>query len=223
MKKKALIVLLITGAAFGAIAQNGVVRELAGDVSLKTAKSSAFVPAKSGDTVAVDTIVSTGFKSTAVIQIGSSTIAIRPLTRLSLAEIQSSNDSEKLKVNLQAGRIRVDVNPPAGTRANTVVQSSTCTASVRGTSFEFDTYNLTVNEGTVALQGNNGMVMLVPAGTVSYIDNNGQAADPIATIQEALTPSAPVGTGTAAETPVQSTPLAPSVSGPGNIGITIKW
>jgi len=221
MKKKVLIVLLITGAVFTTFAQNGVVRELTGDVSLKPARSSAFVPAKSGDTLAVDTIISTGFKSTAIIQVGSSTIAIRPLTRLSLAEIQSGYDSETLKVNLQAGRIRVDVNPPAGTRASTVVQSSTCTASVRGTSFEFDTYNLTVNEGTVALQGNNGMVMLVPAGTVSYADDNGQAADPIVTIQEALTPSAPVGTGIAAEAPVQKTPLAPS--GPGNIGVTIKW
>ena len=221
MKKKLLIILLITGAALCAFAQNGVVRELSGDVTLKSARSSAFVPAKSGDTVAVDTIVSTGFKSTAIIHVGSSVITVRPLTRLSLAEIQSSSGSEALNVNLQAGRIKVDVSPPAGVKASTVVRGPSSTASVRGTSFEFDTYNLVVKEGTVALHGNNGKVMLVPAGTVSYVNNYGQAADPITTTHESLTPSAPVGTGTAAETPAQSTPLPPS--GPGNIDITIKW
>jgi len=221
MKEKLFIILLITGAAFGAFSQNGVVRELAGDVSLKSAKSSEFVPAKSGDTVAVDTIVSTGFKSTAIIAVGSSVITVRPLTRLSLADIQSSSGSETLNVNLHAGRIKVDVKPPAGAKASTVVRAPSATASVRGTSFEFDTYNLVVNEGTVAFQGNNSMVMLVPAGTASYVDNIGQAADPIVTTQESLTPSAPVGTGAAAETPMQPPPLLPS--GPGNIDVSINW
>jgi len=221
MRKNLFVILLIAGVAFAAFAQNGVVRELSGDVTLKSTKSSAFVPARSGDTVAIDTIVSTGFKSTAVIEVGSSTITVRPLTRLSLAEIQSTSSSETLNVNLQAGRIKVDVKPPAGTKASTVVRGPSSTASVRGTSFEFDTYNLTVSEGTVALQGNNGMVMLVPAGTVSYVDSDGQAADPIVTTQEALTPSAPVGTGVAAEAPVQAAPS--SSFGRGNIDLTIKW
>jgi hypothetical protein len=223
MKKTLCVILLLAGAALCAFAQSGVIHGFSGEVELKPAGSSAFVPANVGDAVAADTIVSTGFRSTAVIQVGSSTIAVRPLTRLSLAEIRSDSGSETLNVNLQAGRVRVDVKPPAGTRANTSVQSPSATASVRGTSFEFDTLNLQVNEGTVALQGNNGMVMMVPAGTVSYVDSDGKAADPIETTAMSLTPPAPVGSGSAAGTSSLPNSTPSSLPSTGTIDVTITW
>jgi hypothetical protein len=68
-----------------------------------------------------DTVVSTGFKSTALIEVGSTVITVRPLTRLTLTEIRASSESESLNVNLQSGRIRVDVNPPAGAKASMAV------------------------------------------------------------------------------------------------------
>ena len=52
-----------------------------------------------------DTIISTGFKSSALIRAGSSVITVRPLTRLALAEIISAAGTENINVNLQAGRI----------------------------------------------------------------------------------------------------------------------
>ena len=216
--KKIVCFALLLAVSLCAFAQNGVIRELSGEVELKPAGTTGFVPAKQGDSVATDTIVSTGFRSTAIIEVGSSSIAIRPLTRLSLAEIQSTSGSETLNVNLQAGRIKVDVKPPAGTKANCTVQSPSATASVRGTSFEFDTVNLQVSEGTVALKGNVGIVMLIPAGGVSYVDSEGKVADPIETNQSSLTPSAPVGTGLASETPSSSTTQTS-----GNIDLNLVW
>jgi hypothetical protein len=193
MKKTFCVVLIFIAVIYGIFAQNstgGVIRELTGDVELKPAGTSAFVSARVGDEVARNTIVSTGFKSTAVIAIGSSVIVVRPLTRLSLAEIQSSAGTESLNVNLQAGRVRVDVNPPVGTKTNFTIQSHTATASVRGTSFEFDTINLRVNEGRVAFSGASGLATVVNAGRENAI---GTDSEPAASATVSILPPAPVG------------------------------
>jgi len=174
--------------------QFGEITELSGAVELKISGQTVYVPAKAGDAVAMNTIVSTGFKSTALIKVGSATLTVRPLTRLSLSEISSSAGTETINVSLQTGRVRVDVNPPAGTKAAMSVSSPMATASVRGTSFEFDTQSLTVLEGTVSFQGSNGGVMLVNAGSVSEISASGRSADPVETYASALLPPPPAGT-----------------------------
>lgn len=185
MKRGLLFLLLLAVIALCAFSQNakritGVIRELTGEVELKRSETSAFIKAKAGDSVVADTVVSTGFKSTAIIEIGSSSITVRPLTRLTLAEIQSISDTETLNMKLQTGRVKVDVKPPAGTKTSCTVQSPNSTASVRGTSFEFDTFNLKVYEGGVAFNGNRGKSVLVPAGLASSIDAENKAIDPFA-------------------------------------------
>ena len=196
IKKTTIVIILLAvqlvcaALVFG---QNGVIKELTGTVELKRAGQTAFVPAKAGDAVAKDTIVSTGFKSTALITMGSNVITVRPLTRLTLAEISSSAGSETLNVNLQAGRVRVDVEPPAGTRANTTVQGPNATASVRGTSFSFDSRNLTVEKGVVAFKGKKGGVMLVSAGSSSQVQGDSKAADPMVKGAAELLPPLPAG------------------------------
>jgi hypothetical protein len=214
--KKIFLVVLLLSAAVCVFAQSpaGVIRELSGDVQLKFAGSDNFVAARAGSEIAQNTIISTGFKSTAIVAVGGTVITVRPLPRLSLAEIQSSSETETLNVNLQAGRVRVDVNPPAGMKASTSVQSPSATASVRGTSFEFDTLNLTVNEGTVAYIGNFGPASMVSAGGASFIRIDGTPADPFATATASLIPPAPVGT------PVGGPPSAPSKGG---VGIQIEY
>jgi hypothetical protein len=195
MKKTFFAILLSAAIAAGVFAQNGVIRELTGEVEIKPSGASSFTAAKAGDAVARDTIVSTGFRSTAVITVGSSTITVRPLTRLSLAEIQSASDAENVNVNLQTGRVRVDVRPPAGTRTNLTVQSTTASASVRGTSFEFDTLNLSVTEGTVSFGGISAApAVMVQAGGSSFIGTDGNAVSPAEISAASLMPPAPVGT-----------------------------
>ena len=197
MKKTTMLVIALcavqlfcTVLVFG---QNGVIKELTGTVELKRAGQSAFVAARAGDAVAQDTVVSTGFKSTALIAVGSTVITVRPLTRLSLAEISASAGSETVNVSLQTGRVRVDVDPPAGTRANTSVRGPNATASVRGTSFEFDTREVKVEKGTVAFQGNKGTVTLVNAGSTSIITESNKPSDPIVTSAAELLPPPPAG------------------------------
>ena len=179
MKRMVFFTLLLAVVCFSGFAQNGVIREFTGEVELKRAGSSSFVKAKPGDTVSADTIISTGFKSAAVIEVGNSTIAVRALTRLSLSEIQSTSDTETLNLKLQTGRVKVDVKPPVGTKANCTVQGPSSTASVRGTSFEIDSFSLKVLEGSVAFRGKSGKNIIIPSGMTSTLDGDGRAVDPV--------------------------------------------
>jgi hypothetical protein len=196
--------LIISSLAF---AQNGVIKELSGTVELKKPGSEVYVPAKAGDILSQSTLISTGFKSTALIQVGSAQLTVRPLTRLTLTEITAASQAETLNVNLQAGRVRVDVKPPAGTRASATVTSPSATASVRGTSFEFDTRNLFVNNGTVSFKGSRGAGMLVNGGSSSQIGSEGKAANPIEIANSNLKPAVPVGADSVTGG-IESSPIA---------------
>jgi len=180
--KKITQLLIFLFIASGVFAQNGVIREISGSVELKHTATAGFVAAAVGDLIAQDTVVSTGFKSTALVEVGSTVIALRPLTRLTLKEISASAGEETLNVNLQAGRVRVDVNPPAGAKASMTISSPSATASVRGTGFDFDGRNLNVNDGVVDFTGDrDGLPKPVNAGFVSGITADGKAADPLYT------------------------------------------
>jgi hypothetical protein len=133
-----------------------VIREISGTVEVKTPAEAQWSPAVRGQALARTTLVSTGFKSGALIDIGNSTLSVQPLTRLSLEELIRAGENEKVDVNLRAGRVRANVKPPVGGRTEFTVRSPTATASVRGTSFEFNGTILRVEEGRVRLAGNTG-------------------------------------------------------------------
>jgi len=176
-------------------AQNAVIEHITGMVEIKQPGENTFKNANTGDKLFKETVISTGFKSFAIIKIGSTTITARPLTHLTLTEIENLSESETLNVNLQAGRVRVDVKPPAGTKAATTVKGPIVTASVRGTSFEFDTDNLYVNEGAVSFIGNRGQIILVRAGESSRLDQSGTVTIPKQERISNLMPPNPAGTG----------------------------
>jgi hypothetical protein len=205
--KKIIVIFLAVVTAAGAFCQEGVIRELTGDVELKHAGTSVFLPASKGDTVASSTIVSTGFRSTAIIAVGNSVITIRPLTRLTLAEIQTMENTENVKVNLQAGRVRVDVTPPAGTKTQFTVQSPMAVSSVRGTSFEMDTETLSVSEGRVIYSGTAGPAAIVTGGNSSFINIDGTTVSPSEIAEASFAPVSPIGT--------PSSESAPPVTGAG--------
>lgn len=145
-----LTVLLFVTTTVFAFAQNAVIRDFSGTVELKKSGSSEWMPAKKGDVIDKKTIISTSFKSTAILAVGNSTITVRPITRLSLEELITQNETETVSLKLNTGRVKVEVTPPSGGRTNLTVQSPSTTASVRGTVFEFDTTSIRVLEGSVS-------------------------------------------------------------------------
>jgi len=192
--KKLLFVTIFILTGFYAFCQDAFIDQLTGTVEIKQPKETSFKTAGKGDKLFKDTVISTGFKSYAIVKIGATMITVRPLTTLTLAEIQKTEEAELLNVNLQTGRVRVEVKPAAGTKAIMTVSSPTSTASVRGTSFEFDTNNLYVREGTVSFAGNNGQTILVSAGGTSQVAHTGQVSSPRDERKANLMPPSPVGT-----------------------------
>ena len=175
--KKIVMVLVLLFTGMGVFAQTGVIRQINGTVELRTPAAPDFVAANIGDIVSQDTVISTGFRSSALVEIGSAVIAVQPLTRLTLVEITALEREETININMQSGRVRVDINAPAGGRASMNVISPTATASVRGTSFWFDGRNLSVGHGSVSFSGNRGHEVRVNAGSISSVTNDNRAAN----------------------------------------------
>jgi hypothetical protein len=218
--RKIFFFLFVLVLVFSVYSQNGVITEVTGDVEIKPATASAYSRAQVGTQIARDTVISTGFRSTAVITIGSTTLTVRPLTRLTLAEIQSSSAEENLNIDLETGRVRVAVKPPAGTRANTTVQTPSATASVRGTEGEIMDGNVEMDNGKIIFQGNDGLaVVLSSDGSASTLNSDGGAIPPNDVKSGNMKPPGPVGTGTSGESP----PGASSGVDAGDIGLNIDW
>jgi hypothetical protein len=207
-----LTIFILTGLYVSA--QNAVIEHVTGTVEIKQPGENSYKAANAGDKLFKETVISTGFKSFAIIKTGSTTITARPLTHLTLTEIENLSDVETLNINLQAGRVRVDVKPPAGTKAAATVKGPTVTASVRGTSFEFDTDNLYVNEGVVSFRGSKGQNILVRAGETSRLGQSGTVTIPTDEKISNLMPPSPAGTGAG-----ESAALGSSSTG---VGFTIE-
>ena len=196
------ILILITLALFffaagGVFAQQAVIRDLAGTVEVKQAGSAKWEAASRGQALKGDTSISTGFRSTALIAIGDSLITVRPLTRMTLTELTRAQNAEKISLNLETGRVRVEVKAIEGGKTDFTVRSSAATASVRGTVFEFDTFNLTVSEGTVEFLGGSGAPVMVDAGSASRPDDRtGRPAAQEDTFVAELRPQLPIASDT---------------------------
>jgi len=192
--KRIMFVTILLLAGLNVFSQEAFIDQLTGTVEIKQPNENSFKAANKGDKLFKETVLSTSFKSFAIIKIGSTTITIRPLTTLSLTEIQKQENLETVNVNLQTGRVRVDVKPPVGTKAATTLTSPSTTASVRGTSFEFDATNLYVNEGSVSFVGNKGQTILVREGENSRVEHTGQVTTPRNERNTNLLPPSPIGT-----------------------------
>ncbi|MDR2021211.1 MAG: FecR family protein [Treponema sp.] len=177
--------------------EKALIHDISGTVEVKTPGASAWTPARRGQELEKTALVSTGFKSTAVIVLGNSTLLVQPLIRLSIEElVVRAGDAGRVDVYLHAGRIRVDVKPPSGGTAQFTVRSPAATASVRRTVFEFDGIRLGLNKGRAHLRGGDRSGIYVSAGGWAVTDIvTGRTASAAETAKEGLTPALPAGIG----------------------------
>jgi hypothetical protein len=203
-------------------AQGALIRELYGTVETRAPGSSDWVRAKAGDRIEKDAFISTGFESGAVLAAGESLITVRPLTRLSLEEIVRDQDGERINLSLQTGRIRAEVNPPTdGRKISFTVRSPVVSASVRGTTFEFDTENLTVTDGEVLYGMGGGREVSVAGGETSYVDReNNTVISPFVAAAELLAPALPPGTDFGGPLDDRAPAMTPP---PAAVGIEFGW
>jgi len=176
-----MVILLCTAFTF-AQSPGAQIREMTGTVELKAPGSADWIPAKAGDRIEKATVISTSFKSMATLDLGSSILTVRPLTRLTLNELINQDGTETINVAMATGRIRADVKPPAGSRADFTINTPVATASVRGTVFDIDRANIRVVEGMVlyAPAAGKGKIVRVGAGQKSQIDEDtGNVQNPL--------------------------------------------
>ncbi len=106
-----------------------------------------------GDIVPVDARISTGFGARAVVAVGeNASITVGSLTRLGIDELVEEEGVERSELNLEVGRIQGDVREADLDRTEFDLRSPVATASVRGTSFDFNGRELSVSTGVVEFE-----------------------------------------------------------------------
>ena len=175
--KRVLFVAFVFLAAATAFSQTAVFKEVSGKVEYRLA-GKEWRPARSGVEVPAGTMVSTGFKSVSLIALGNSSVLVKPLTRLTIDEIVRVEGSEAARLFLLAGRVHVEAKPESGAALDFSVKSPTATASVRGTSFDFDGINLRVTDGGVSYASVIGQKRVVARGESSRLAENGMVEAP---------------------------------------------
>ena len=205
-----ILILCIAGiSSLAAAALTATVTEIAGKVECKL-PGKDWVAAKTGDILPAGSLISTGFKSTAILKMESATLTVKPVTRLSLEELVKSEGTTKTQMFLMAGRVKAEVTPPEGEKAEFKVKSPTATASVRGTGFEFDGQNLIVDHGTVQLEAESGIGIpqSVGGGQFSTVSQTGTVTAPIAVATNSASAAIPTNTTSNVSTANRSETIA---------------
>ncbi len=142
-----LIFICLAGAALSA-QSTAVIKEVSGKVELQ-APQAGWVPARVGMTVSRGTTISTGFSSRALLDLGSSVLNVRPLTRLRLEELLEREGTVQTELFLRVGKVKAEVKSIAGMKQDFTLRSPVSTAAVRGTDFEYSGFDVVVLDGNV--------------------------------------------------------------------------
>ncbi len=145
MKRISILIFLIVISASFAYA--ATITAVKGNVQYKTGNT--WTAVEEGQTLPLGAVISTSFKSEAVIDLGSSEIVVKQLTRMSINELSEKNKTVNTKLNMRLGRIKADVKTSKGLKHNFTIKTPVSTAAVRGTILYFDGVNIWVPRGKV--------------------------------------------------------------------------
>ena len=154
-----------------------IVNSVVGKVEIQLNEN--WVQIKNGDILTPGTVISTGFRSSAVLYIGKSLIEVRALTRLTIEEIVEQNQNYNTTMFLDAGNIKADIKKSDNKRVGFKVRTSVATASVRGTSGEI------YSDGTlVCFSGKWAITPPEPKGTKTVITREANSTEQIENTDE---------------------------------------
>lgn len=217
--KKYIIIIIFTLLAVFAYSENAVVSSFNGKVEVKLTPNSSWEPVSVNMEIPVGAVISTGFNSSAVLDLGTSTIQVKALTRMKIEELVASQQKLSTDLFLNFGNISADVEPQEDIEHNFTLKSPISTAAVRGTTFEFNTITVTVTGGTVTFSNLLGQQRTVNLGGSSRTSGKDLPAD----IKDMLTESSTVPANTSALSDREGI-ILPGDLGPGATGtLTITW
>ena len=178
MKRALLIALVLACAVTFSVSAQAVVKEFAGKVEVKVAGGD-WKPVDLQMVVPKGASVSTGFNSKLVLQIGSTTLTVRPLTRMLLEEIVKKENTQTTSLVLTVGKVRADVKSTEGERTDFKLKGPASTAAVRGTVFDYDGWQLVVEQGVVQFFNLLNQVQPVSAGEQTSTDGYTRPVPPV--------------------------------------------
>lgn len=179
MKKKLALCLIGILSLSSIFSLEGKVITVTGKVEYQEPQG-AWKPLKEGDFIHSGSMISTGFKSEASIQLGASILSLKPLTRMTLTELSEKEDTVDTELYLEVGTIKAEVNSFNNKKNGFTVKSPVATASVRGTIFEFGEV-LSVSQGSVSFMSPIGQVRFAVVG--DQLEASGDAVmSPLASI-----------------------------------------
>ncbi len=206
----ALVLLVLVTATTAAL--DATITQVNGKVEIRERAGSPWIAAETGVVVPVGATISTSFNSSARLQLGDSTVEVKALTRMAIEDLVTQAGVDRTAINLPVGRISADVRSTSGKRAEFRVRSPIATASVRGTSFDFDGANLTVAQGVVLLANRFNEAVGVAAGEQSSAAGTAPPQPPASAAEDA-------GRVTITFGPGGGLPAIRSGTG----GLTINW
>ena len=137
MKKLIIITALVFLLAAPLFSQlQAVIKEVSGKVEIK-APAKGWVSATEGMEISKGTIISTGFRSQALLELASSNLYVKQLTRMSLDELTQKGGIVTNGLFLRVGKVRAQVKTTAGLQHNFTLKSPISTAAVRGCEFDY--------------------------------------------------------------------------------------
>lgn len=160
--KKTVLALALASSAL-AFAETAKVISVTGKVEVN--RKDAWVPLAKDAVLNEGEVISTGFKSEALIQYKESVMKLGALTRITLEQLAASDTKDDVSVYLNTGTIRSTVNHAENRRINYTVRNPIAVASVRGTIVGMD--------GTGATDCGDGGVDVLPADAVDPVKHLG--------------------------------------------------
>lgn len=168
MKKMFLIVLLLLAAGAVFAQEQAILREYSGKVEVLPPGKN-WEPAARNLVIARGATISTGFNSYATLDLGTSKVQVKPLTRMTLSELVRKEGEVTTTLDLRVGRVRAKVEKAEGLQHNFTLKSPVSTAAVRGTEFEYDSVTVKVIEGLVGFYNSVNQGKSVGAGEESSV------------------------------------------------------
>jgi len=157
----AIALLVVSGVAFSQ--SQVVLKEATGKVEVR-APGGNWAAAAVGAKLDMGASISTGFSSTALLDLGTSTLSVAPLTRMQIVDLVARQGTVSTSLFLRVGKVHAEVKKVPGLRQDFVLKSPQATAAVRGTEFDFDGLTVNVVNGVVQFSNKIGQYRDVPAG-----------------------------------------------------------
>ena len=122
---------------------------------LEILEGGMWIPVEEGDIIQErGAVISTGFKSNAVVSVKGTNFTLGPLTRITIENMVAMENKDSTQIYIDSGSLKANVSSSDGRKVGFKVRSAVATASVRGTEFKVTSSGrLSVTQGLVSFGG----------------------------------------------------------------------